>query len=301
MTSRARSSAPDELVFASLAADNATPFYRSLVGYLSRCLPLPVHLLEDVPWPERERRLIRGMAHIGLVCGLQYTYGQQRRDEPGVELLAAPVMRGMRYQSRPIYFSDVVVRRDHPAESFDALRGARWAYNEPTSHSGYNITRFTLATRGDHAGFFGHAVETGAHQKSLEWVLDGTVDASAIDRTVLEQELRNRPGVASAIRVLTTFEASPIPPLVASRTLPETLRTHLRSVLLGMHGDPVAKEVLTAGAIRRFVRVTDADYDTIRAMARTANHVTLDGVNPDFQYDRHVRDAGRPWHGRDNI
>jgi phosphonate transport system substrate-binding protein len=278
MTPRARTNAPDELLFASLAADNATPFYRLLVGYLSRRLSRPVRLLDDVPWPERERRLARGMAHVGLVCGLQYIYAQQRRDEPGVELLAAPVMRGRRYQSRPIYFSDVVVRRDHPAQSFDALRGARWAYNEPTSHSGYNVTRFTLATRGHHSGFFGQAVETGAHQQSLDWVLDGTVDASAIDSTVLEQELRNRPGVASSIRVLTTLEASPIPPLVVSRTLPETLRNHLRAVLLRMHEDAAAEEVLTAGAIRRFVRVTDADYDAIRAMASTANHVTLDGM-----------------------
>jgi len=45
-----------------------------------------------------------------------------------------------------------------------------------------------------------------------------------------------------------------------------------------MHEDAAAEEVLTAGAIRRFVRVTDADYDAIRARASTANDVTLDGM-----------------------
>jgi phosphonate transport system substrate-binding protein len=271
----------EELLFASLAANNTTHFYRALAAYLSRRLSRPIRLIEDVPWPERERRLRSGAAHLGVVCGLQYVYAQQRCDEPGLELLAAAVMRAPRYQARPIYFSDVVVRRDHPARSFDDLRGSRWAYNEPTSHSGYNITRYMLARRGYHAGFFGRAVETGAHERSLEQVLDGTVDASAIDSTVLEQELRTQPALASRIRVVARFAESPIPPLVVSRTVPEVVRADIRQVLLQMHhdtamGEPSAEHILAAGAIQRFVRVVDADYDVIRSMAEVARLVRLD-------------------------
>jgi phosphonate transport system substrate-binding protein len=154
--------------------------------------------------------------------------------------------------------------------SFDDLRGARWAFNEPTSHSGYGILRYTLATRADSATFFSEIVESGAHQRSIAWVVDGVVDASAIDSTVLETELRLAPELASQVRVVTTLGPSPIPPLVASRALPLQVREACRQVLLGMHRDPSARAILELGAVARFTSVVDADYDPIRDMSRAA-------------------------------
>ena len=54
-----------------------------------------------------------GQAHIGFVCGLPY-YLAARGDDPPAELLAAPVLYPKRYQGKPCYFSDIVVRRDNP-------------------------------------------------------------------------------------------------------------------------------------------------------------------------------------------
>jgi hypothetical protein len=87
-----------DLLFASLAADNASGFYRSLVAYLARDMECPIRLIEDEPWQDRERRLYSGAAHLGVVCGLQYVNSRRHSDQPGIELLAAPVMRGVRYQ-----------------------------------------------------------------------------------------------------------------------------------------------------------------------------------------------------------
>src|SRR6266540_3996757 len=129
-----------ELMFASLAADNAAPFYRGLGAYLAAALGRSVRLLDEYPWQERERMLMRCEAHVGVVCGLQYVLAQH-----DLKLLAAPVMRGQRYGQRPVYFSDVVVRSDSAVRSFEDLRGARFAVNEPTSHSGYGIVRHARA------------------------------------------------------------------------------------------------------------------------------------------------------------
>ena len=92
-----------------------------------------------------------------------------------MELLAAPVLEGERYQNRPIYFSDVIVRRDSDIEGFEALRGRSWAYNDPLSHSGYNLTRYELIRRGETGGFFGRVVEAGSHANSLRLVAAGKV------------------------------------------------------------------------------------------------------------------------------
>jgi hypothetical protein len=104
---------------------------------------------EEVPWQEHERLLYGGEAQLGVVCGLQHVYAVDRGERSGVELVAAPVMRGERYLGRSIYFSDVVVRREGPARCLADLRGAAWAYNEPSSQSGYNRPRYVLATRGE--------------------------------------------------------------------------------------------------------------------------------------------------------
>ncbi len=259
------------LRFASLMADNAADFCRSLTAYLGARMGTAVDLLDDVTWQEAERQLYGGQADLGVVCGLQYVYSVDRGDAPGIDLLAAPVMRRARYANRPIYFSEVVVRHDHPARALADLRGATWAYNEPSSHSGYVVTRYALARRGEPPGFFGRVIASGAHLQSLELVLDGAIDATAIDSTVLEQELRRRPGLAAQLRVVETLGPSPIPPLVVSRALQPPIRSAIRAAVLSMHLQDSGARVLASAGIKRFVPVTDADYEPIRAMARIAN------------------------------
>jgi phosphonate transport system substrate-binding protein len=261
---------PDQLLFASLMADNARSFYRDLVAYLHARTGLKVRLIEDAPWQECEQRLHQGSAQLGAVCGLQYVYAVDRGAQPGLELLAAPVMQDARYENRPVYFSEVVVRRDNVAASLADLRGSTWAYNEPTSQSGYAITRYVLASRGEPPGFFGRVIASGAHQHSLALLLAGAVDATAIDSTVLDTELVLHPELAARIRVVETLGPSPIPPLVISRAVPVAVRRQLESTLMTMHADPAGLQVLSGARVKQFVRVTDADYEPIRAMARVA-------------------------------
>jgi phosphonate transport system substrate-binding protein len=186
-------------------------------------------------------------------------------------------MQRSRYEGRPIYFSDVVVRADSPIRRFADLRGASWAYNEPGSQSGYNLTRFYLASLSERSGYFGNAVESGAHQSSIQMVVDGLVDASAIDSTVLELELELRPHLASLVRVIHTLGPSPVPPAVVSTKVPIELRCRLRRALLAMHNDPCGEEIIGRVGIARLSSVSDSDYDPIRHMARIAEGVQLNG------------------------
>ena len=76
-----------------------------------------------------------------------------------VELCAVPVMRHGRYGNEAVYFSDVVVRRESRFKSFADLRGASWTYNEPRSHSGYNVVRHHLSRLGATQGYFGKVTD----------------------------------------------------------------------------------------------------------------------------------------------
>jgi phosphonate transport system substrate-binding protein len=246
-----------------------------LADYLSTRLGIPVVAQLDLPWQERERRLDAGQIDLCWICGLPYVWKADRAS-PGIRLMAAPVMRLARYQDAPIYFSDVVVRGDSPFHRLADLRGATWAYNEPGSQSGYNITRYTLAVRGETGRFFGRVIASGAHQRSLQMILRGEVDASAIDSTVLERELLDDPSIGPQIRIIDTFGPSPIPPWVAPASQPPELSLRLRGCLLDMETDPEGQNILARAGIARFAAVSDADYDVIREMERIAQKVRLE-------------------------
>lgn len=266
----------DAIKFVSLMSANTDFIYEALAAYLAPRIGIPVEVVSDVPWRERERLLDAGRVQMGVICGLPYT---RKADQPvpPIRLLAAAVMQAERYQGRPIYFSDVVVRRDSCFRSFADLRGASWAYNEPNSHSGYSLTRSWLARLGETAGYFGRVVESGAHQTSLRMVVEGLVDASAIDSIVLEIELARHPELASQVRVIETLGPSPIPPMIVSTGVPDELERTLRQRFVRMHEGEEGRAVLSVAAMARFVEVADSDYDEIRVMAREAEAATLGG------------------------
>lgn len=262
------------LKFTSCMAANADPVCRLLTDYLGQQLNLTTKFVDHLSWQAREQGFDRGAIQVCWMCGLPYIW-RADRPNPGIELLVAPIMQGERYGDRPVYFSDVVVRQDSLLHSFEDLRGRIWAYNEPHSHSGCYVTRYYLAHRGKGSGYFSQAIESGAHQTSLQLILSGQVDASAIDSTVLALELQHQPDIAAHIRVIDTFGPSPIPPWLISTEVPDALRQSLRQQFLQMHTHPEGQEILRQGLMNRFVAVSDQDYDLIRQMATLAETVTL--------------------------
>ena len=262
------------ITLTSIQAPNQDRIPAALADYLEKKLSIPTRFIHEPAWQERERLLDAGQIDIGWICGLPYI---KKVDQPAarIELLAAPVRSAPRYQDRPIYFSDVIVQRDSRFRSFEELRGGRWAFNEPNSHSGYNLTRYMLAQMGEDRGYFSSVAQAGSHQAALEMLLDGQIDATAIDSTVLEAELEDRPALAGQIRTLVAWGPSPIPPWVIQQELPKDLKNAVRETLVGMAADLEGRQVLTKLGLKRFARVSDGDYDPIREMARIAQPVQL--------------------------
>jgi phosphonate transport system substrate-binding protein len=112
--------------------------------------------------------------------------------------------------------------------------------------------------------YFDRTLESGSHLNSLEMVVRGKADFTAIDSTVLDYELERRPTLAHQFRVIETLGPSPIPPWIISLKLPQELRKQLRQILLEMHLDLRGKAALANGQLSRFVAATDTDYQSIR-------------------------------------
>jgi len=104
-------------------------------------------------------------------------------------------------------------------------------------------------------------------------ILQRSIDAAAIDSTVLEMELVRDPRIAAKIRTVMVLGPSPAPPWVVHRSIPDTIRQAVRREFLSMDKDRKGVRILEAARFRRFVRVSDHNYDPIRKMDQIAEGV----------------------------
>jgi phosphonate transport system substrate-binding protein len=262
--------AEEDLTFATCQADNTVPVSRALAAYLGRRLAQPVRFLEACDWRDAYDGISRGTISLGWICGWPYV---RLAGNAPLSLLVAPVMAGARYGDRPVYYSDVIVRAGDRARTFADLRGRHWVHNEPGSQSGYHIMRHHLATLGETVAYFGRTSASGGHVNSIEAVLDGRADTSAIDSTVLEWEMERRPQLAEALRIVAVLGPSPIPPIVISARVPEPILEAIRTEMLALDRTEEGRAILAEGRLSRFAPVIDADYDPIRRMEARARAV----------------------------
>ena len=242
-----------------------SPVLYETYEYIARYLGERLDLATSLHTGHELAEFARGEAEIGFLCGLLYVHLRRDSSCP-VELLAAPVLQGERYQNAPLYFSDVIVQRTSPYTSFSDLRGRVWAYNERASHSGYNLVSYSLLQRGLSYNYFRHMIETGSHLQSLRAVLDGEADATALDSHLLDVLLQQQPELSNRLRIVDMLGPSPIPPLVIARNLDPALKLRIRETLLAMHRDPQAARELGKGQIKRFASVSDEYYDPLHLM-----------------------------------
>lgn len=258
------------LRFATFLAPNIFPVYQAIADYVGEQLGVAVELAVGTSFDDFAADRI----DVGFICGLPYVQ-LMRQNPPPVDLIAAPTVQGRRYQGRPIYFSDVVVPKDSDVQRFGDLRGCTWAYNDPDSHSGYNVVRHRLVEIGRPHDFFGRVVQSGFHQRSLRMVIAGEADATAIDSQVLAVELRDHPELAAQIRLVDSIGPSTIQPVVASHRLSPELQADIRSALLAIGDDPIARQRLDLGLFQRFATISDSDYDNIRRMLAAVEKVGM--------------------------
>jgi phosphonate transport system substrate-binding protein len=259
------------LVFANFLAPNMTSVYAAVAACVGRALGMPTELVDGRDY----RQLRDGSVDLAFLCGLPYVRLSQER--PGtLHTLAAPVLDEPRYEDRPVYFSDVVVRADSPAAAFGDLRGRRWAYNDPGSLSGCLLVRYHLLQMGETEAFFSRVTFSGRHQESIRQVVSGEVDASAIDSQVLAVECRRNPELARKLRVVAVFGPSTIPPVVATGTVSPEIQARAGDAICALGADAAGRNALAAGLIRRFTPIGDRAYDDIRQKMAVVDNVNVE-------------------------
>ena len=257
------------LVFANFLAPSMTSVYAAVATSVGRSLGVPAELIEGRDFDQ----LRDGSVDLAFICGLPYV--RLCAERPGIlHPLAAPILDEARYQDRPVYFSDVIVRADSPARSFGDLRGRSWAHNDPGSLSGCLLVRYHLLQTGESEAFFSGVTFSGGHQESVRRVVSGEVDASAIDSQVLGVACLRDPDLARQFRVIAVLGPSTIPPVIATGTVPRDIQALTGDAICALGGDAAGRDALARGLIRRFTPIDDRAYDDIREKMAAVDNVS---------------------------
>jgi len=206
-----------------------------------------------------------GELDVGFFCAPPYIWLRERVNPP-VELVPfGLVFDDPRGGGRPVYFSDIVVRADHPARSFADLVNARWGYNDRESLSGYYSVVQTAAEHGADASFLDRLRDMGSHLASLRALRTGDIDAAAVDSVVLALRWRRDPALRTDLRAVHGLGPWPIQPIVMRRDLPGRLKSALTAAIGALADAPARRRTLRRWLVSGVAPMTDADFDVERA------------------------------------
>jgi phosphonate transport system substrate-binding protein len=194
----------------------------------------------------------RGGADVGFLCAPSYRWLREAR-KGSVELLPLPVPTDERAAGRPVYFSEVIVPAGSAARSLGDLRGARWAYNDRNSRSGWFSMIERIAPLPPEA-FFGSLIDAGSHVRSIELVASGEADGAAIDSNAL----RLRPAQRERVRILDSWGPFAIQPAIIRAGIDGETKRRVAGAMLTLH-ERHASELARLG-VSHFVPADDALY-----------------------------------------
>jgi phosphonate transport system substrate-binding protein len=255
-----------------------------VAGYLGERLGVATELQIEThhsgPPPGEPDPFSENELDLGFFCAPPYIWLRDRPDPP-VELVPfGLVFEDSRGAGRPVYFSEIVVRADHPARSFADLVDARWGFNDRESLSGYYSVVQTAAEHGATAAFLGRLQDMGSHLASLRALRRGTIDAAAIDSTVFALRARRDRTLQNDLRVVHGLGPWPIQPIVMRRSLPARRKAALTAAIGELAATPARRRALGRWLVTGVAPMTDADFAVERAALARAQALerALDSV-----------------------
>jgi ABC-type phosphate/phosphonate transport system substrate-binding protein len=198
-----------------------------------------------------------------FMCGFPFS-----RAEPQPVALAAPVPSPDAYRDRPVYWTCIVVRGDSGFRTLRDVFSRRMAYTTPDSQSGYQALRLLVA--GETAPFRAMVGPLVTPRGVVEAVLRGDADAGPVDSYALDVMRLHEPELVAPLRVVATTPPTPIPLLVASRTIPGDEVDRLRRALVQVEHDGRLADARAALLLRRFEVVDAQAYAVLREPAGAA-------------------------------
>ena len=259
----ARSSLPTlrVAIAAMISPEPTMKYYGDLLRLIGERTERRTVFLQRKTYAEVNRLIEQKEVDIAFVCTGPYVTGH---DAFGMEILAVPLVDG-----KPTYHSYILAHRDSGIDSFDDLKGRRFAFTDPNSNTGTLVPRYMLARKGKTAGgVFSETFFTYSHDNSIKAVAEGLTDGAAVDSLVWEFMNATAPEFTSRTRIIERSPPYGIPPIVVHPALDDDLKRRLRAVFLTLHEDEEARFLMHKLRIDRFAAGEDRRYNSVREMQK---------------------------------
>jgi len=226
--------------------------YASAIRRMGEAVGRPMHLRYVDSRAEMVELLRTGSVDAAFLCTYCYL---QVADEPGVTLVAAPVIAGHSKDAAVL-----VVTADSAYATLADLRGHRVGVTEPTSLAGYAYLRWLATSQGIESADAFILVPRDSQEQSIRALTAGEVDAVVVNRSQLAS------WQDAGLRVIATSPEFGMPPFVTGRTIDAATRDTMQLALLAMR----PSSEVTPTSIQGFVTPVSRDYDFARTLERYA-------------------------------
>lgn len=186
------------------------------------------------------------------------------------KVAGARVILKSTYQGRMHYYSAIIVRKDSPIQTVQALKGKSFAFVDPGSTTGGVYPKLTMLQAGlDPTRDLGRVIFAGGHDAAILAVYNRKVDAAATfanddrgDDVPWKHLLKER---ADTIRALAYSKPIPNGAVAVSRDLPSDTVNALKNAFLNLGKTPEGRQILAQMyLIEAFAPASSKDYDPVR-------------------------------------
>jgi phosphonate transport system substrate-binding protein len=232
------------------APERTAERHYDLARHVAHEIRRPLRIVQRRTYGEVNELLRHEGVDAAIICTGAYL--EALRDGIALTVIAVPVNT-----EGPVYHSVFVVPTNSPLRTIEDLEGHSFALSDPLSLSGNYYPLSVVLDRGkDPRTFFTRTMYTYGEHGSLRAVLDGIVDAAAVDSLAYDFD-----GPRQELREIHRSPPLGISPVVVPRSTPPQLVASLRRAFLAMHQNAEGREILEALHLLRFEAPPPGLYD----------------------------------------
>ena len=242
--------------------------YQPLLQRLQQVVGMPVDIVAASSYESVVDAIVSGGVDIAWLGPASYVLAHGRA--PGIEPFASLTISEGYFTPAGHHYQALLLVKGDGAQHLDGLVGKRLALSDPASTSGSVVPKaeFSAQVGMPVTRYFGSTVYTGSHDKSLEALLQGKVDAAFVSSVQTDAYLNSGKIQRDTLRVL--WRSAPIyyDPFVFRAGLCAAVKEQVRTAMLT---EPQALAAfLAAERASGVVPVSHANYQALQQMMQPA-------------------------------
>lgn len=269
----AKCESPEELTFAMIPTEETVAelqLYQPITDKMTELTGKKIQFFMPTSYASVVEGLLSGFIDVAVLGPYSYVIANDK--DPNIEVFATYAKRpGHLQEEGPGYKAALVTKKGTEFTTIESLEGTVLGLVDPGSTSGNLFPRvvFSENVGGDLDKYFKKVVYTGSHELSTVAVAEGKVDAAFVATHRFDNVVNKGEVKLEDFNVLWSSPPIPQDPFVYRTPLCDEIKDQIKATFLGLSTDnPGEKKFLDNVKSNRFVEMSSADYDVIRALKK---------------------------------